>query len=68
MLSVDAGPVADPHYIDDHGVVLDRIDNSVLALADPIPFLSGELLAARWTRIVPQRLDSLNDPLADLLL
>ena len=49
-------------------VVDDLVDYAVRALSNSIPLLARKLLTSRWTGVVPQSLDSPNDPLADVLL
>ena len=56
-------------YDEDYeGLILDGVDDTVLALADPIPVLPGQLFAPMRARIFGKRLYSLDDPLAELLL
>ena len=43
--------------------VLDRVDDAVITLANPVPFLAGELFAANGAGVFGKGADSLHDPL-----
>lgn len=49
--------MADLHNCDNLVRVIHFVQDTVVALADPIAFLTGQLLAAWWTRIIGQDLD-----------
>src|SRR5690606_16024008 len=61
-VSIDVLAMTDPDDVDDQLVVVDRIQDPVPALANPIAFVAGQLLRARGTRVVGQRLDAPDDP------
>ena len=50
-LPVDARAVGDSDDVDDEKLVLDRVDDAMLALADPVSVLSRQLLTSRRTWI-----------------
>ena len=62
VLSVDLTPVADANHHNDEGFVVNGVQNSVVALPDPILLRSRQFLAARRTRVLSQALDSGDDP------
>ena len=67
-LPVDARAVGDSDDVDDEKLVLDRVDDAMLALADPVSILAGQLLTSRRTRILGEGVDSVYNPLANALL
>ena len=57
-----------PDDEDKERLILDGVDDSVLALSDAVPVLPRQLLASSWAWIVSQSLNPLHDPLPDRLL
>src|SRR5687768_7231707 len=60
--AIYVAPVTNPHNGDDKIAVHDLIEDSVVALADPILFLSAQLLAACRPWVCREFLDSGNHP------
>jgi hypothetical protein len=59
---VDLAPVPDlENFNDPHGIV-DRIDNPVVSLPDPITLQRRQFLAAARPRLAPERSDPLDNP------
>ena len=61
-LSVNLPAVSHLHNQDRTSPVVNRKDNPVIPLPDPVSVLNGEFLAAGWPGILSQTLNTLNDP------
>ena len=59
---IDLPSVPDFEYLDRSAVVVNGIDNPVVPLPDPVPFLRRELLAAEGPRVFSERPDALDEP------
>lgn len=55
--AIDIPSMSDPHHHDPQDVILDLVQDPVVALADPVPLLPRELFCARWTRVLRKVLD-----------
>jgi hypothetical protein len=60
--AVDVSPVGDLDDVDDQNVILNLVQDSVVALSDSVFLLCAELLASRGTRIVGKGLNPGHDP------
>ena len=60
----DDAAVSDAHYDDDDFRFAYFIDDAVLALSQSVAVVARQLLAARWSRILGQRLNPPRDTLA----
>ena len=60
--------MSDLDHEDDEDVILDRVDDPVCALSNPVPIrMTGELLAPGWTWIIGQRANAVDDLPSHLL-
>jgi hypothetical protein len=50
LLPIDLPPVADLDDLNDPSLIVDRVDDAVISLADAVPFLPGELFVAGESR------------------
>ena len=66
-LAIDVLPVTDFDHADDEFVVFNRVEDSIVPLAQSVALLAGEFLGLRGAGIVGQILDRGNDPF-DILL
>ena len=67
LLSVDVAPIPCSDDTDDESVVFDLVQYSVVPLSEAVAVLSGQLLGARWARVVRQGLDGCHNALGILL-
>jgi len=61
MCPVNIRPVPDLHHDDHQNVILNLVDDAIDALAQPIPFLSGEFFASRGQGVFSQLLKAFQD-------
>ncbi len=53
--------MGDGYYPNRQLIVLDRVDNPIQSLAQPIPFLAGQFLRPPRPRVLGERIDTLED-------
>ena len=51
----------DLHHHDAQDLVFDLVEDPVVTLTDPVPFLPGEFFRASWSRVMREGLDAGND-------
>lgn len=61
MCPVKIPPVPELHHNDLQNVILNLADDAIDALAQPIPFLTGEFFASRGPGVFSQLLKALQD-------
>jgi hypothetical protein len=54
--------MANFEYFDNSAGIVDRIDNPIIPLPNPVSLLGREFFASMRPRFLTQRTDSLNDP------